>query len=400
LSTSATERCFATIGVRAGIDADVAYGAVTPPLVLSSNFSFRAFGQKRTYDYSRTGNPTRDTLGQAIADLEGGHNAVITSSGLSAVNLVLAALKPGDLVVAPHDCYGGTYRLLRERANLGHFRVDFADLTDIHTCRKALAGSPKIVLIETPSNPLLRITDIAAVAALAHAAGALVAADNTFLSPVFQNPLSLGADIVVHSLTKYLNGHSDVVGGAVVTKTSELYETYSWWANAVGVTGAPFDSWLVLRGLRTLELRVREQSRSAAEIAAALARHPAVKAVYYPGLPDHPGHALAQRQQSGFGAMLSFELADVAAVEPVVNRLARHGGMFCLAESLGGFESLIAHPATMTHASMTAEERQAAGISDALLRLSVGLEGLADLQAELRDALDAVPALEEITAGA
>jgi cystathionine gamma-synthase len=392
LETFPKKRCPKTISVRAGVDVDESYGAVTPSPVLTSNFSFEAFGQKRPYDYTRTGNPTRDTLGQAIADLEGGHNAVITSSGLSAINLVLAALTPDDLVIAPHDCYGGTYRLLRERARLGHFRVDFVDLTDDTSLRRALSETPKVVVIETPSNPLLRITDIAAVAELAHAVGALVVADNTFLSPVLQQPLALGADIVVHSLTKYLNGHSDVVGGAVVSQTAELHENFAWWANVTGVTGAPFDSWLVLRGMRTLDLRVKEQSNSAAEIAQFLDRHPSVAKVYYPGLRTHPGHELACRQQAGFGAMLSFELKDTDLVEPFVNLLARRGGLFSLAESLGGFESLIAHPATMTHASITESERQTAGISDRLLRLSIGLESTSDLVTELEDSFNTTAA--------
>lgn len=385
--TTSNHRCFRTQAVRAGVDSDATFGAITPSPVLSSNFSFRAFGQKRTYDYTRSGNPTRDTLAQAIAALEGGHDAVVTASGMAAVNLLLAPLSPDDLVLAPHDCYGGTFRLLRERAALGHFRVAFVDLTDAAALTPALAARPRLVLIETPSNPLLRITDIAEVAKRAHAAGALVAADNTFLSPALQTPLALGADVVVHSLTKYLNGHSDVVGGAVVSATAALHESYAFWANATGVTGAPFDSWLVLRGLRTLDIRVREQSQTAARIAALLAAHPAVAKVYYPGLPDHPGHAVAARQQRGFGAMLSFELADGEAVVPFVQRLTREGGLFSLAESLGGFESLIAHPATMTHAAMRDDERRRAGISDTLLRLSIGLEADEDLERELREAL-------------
>lgn len=378
--------CPRTIAAKAGIDQDTAYGAITPPLVTSSNFSFESFGNRRLYDYTRSGNPTRETLGQVIADLEGGHNAVITSSGLSALNLIFSDVRPNDLVLAPHDCYGGSYRLLRERADLGHFCLKFVDLTDPATWDAAFAGKPRIVLIETPSNPLLRITDVKAVAERAHGVGALVVADNTFLSPVQQKPLDLGADAVVHSLTKYINGHSDVVGGAVVVKSPELFDRLAWWANVVGVTGAPFDSWLVLRGIRTLDLRVREQTRTAGEIARYLERHPAVAKVYYPGLPSHDGHALAARQQDGFGAMLSVELANPDKVEAFVNALAGSGKLFSLAESLGGFESLIAHPATMTHASMTAEERRLAGVSDALLRISIGLEAARDLKSALKKA--------------
>lgn len=382
--------CSRTIAAQAGIDQDPTYGAITPSLVTSSNFSFHSFGNRRVYDYTRSGNPTRDTLGQVIADLEGGHNAVITSSGLSALNLTLSDLRPGDLVLVPHDCYGGSYRLLRERADLGHFRVKFADLTDPAKWDDAFSDRPKLVLIETPSNPLLRITDIKAVAARAGAAGALVIADNTFLSPVLQRPLDFGADVVIHSLTKYINGHSDVVGGTVVVKSPELFEKFAWWANVVGVTGAPFDSWLVLRGIRTLDLRVREQARTAGEIARYLDNHPAVGKVYYPGLSTHEGHALAMKQQQGFGAMLSLELKDPALVEPLVNALTGPGKLFSLAESLGGYESLIAHPATMTHASMDPEERRRAGISDALLRVSIGLETARDLKRALKDAFAAI----------
>ncbi len=379
-----------TIAARAGVDEDPVHGAITPSAVFSSNFSFEGFGRKRVHDYTRTSNPTRDTLGRAVAELEGGHNAVITSTGMAAVNLVLADLAPGDLVIAPHDCYGGTYRLLTERARLGHFRVEFVDLTCTAREKPSFAARPRLVLIETPSNPLLRITDIRAVARTAKKAGALVVADNTFLSPVLQKPLDLGADIVVHSLTKYINGHSDVVAGAVVSKTPELHERFAFWANTLGLTGAPFDGWLMLRGLRTLELRVRAQTETAGEMARYLAARPGVARVYYPGLAAHPGHKVAARQQKGYGAMLAFELADPARVEPFVNALTRTGGLFSLAESLGGFESLIAHPVTMTHAAMDPEARKKAGISDALLRVSIGLETAQDLKAGLADAFAAI----------
>lgn len=392
ISPKHSNRCPQGVSTHAGINDDAAFGAITPSLVLSSNFSFHRFGEKRPYDYTRSGNPTRDTLAKAIADMEGGAGAVITSSGMSAVNLVLATLRPDDLVIAPHDCYGGTFRLLRERAALGHFRLAFVDLTDISAWEPALAQKPRLVLIETPSNPLLRITDIAAIAAAAKAAGALVAADNTFLSPLLQQPIKLGVDIVIHSMTKYLNGHSDVVGGAVVAATQELLEQLAFWANTTGVTGAPFDSWLTLRGLRTITLRVREQQKTAAEIVRFLNEHPAVSKVYYPGLESHPGHALAARQQAGFGAMLSFELKDASTTEGFVNTLSAPGALFCLAESLGGFESLICHPATMTHAAMAPEDRQTAGISDGLLRMSVGLEPAGELLGELQTAFTAVAA--------
>ena len=294
---------------RAGVDRDPVHGSVTPPLYLSTNFSFEGFNRKRPYDYTRSGNPTRDDLGHAIAELEGGHGAVITSSGMAALDLVFQLLSPGDVIIAPHDCYGGSYRLLRARAAQGHFDVLFADLTKTENLPALFACKPKLVLIETPSNPLLRITDITAVAGFAKRNGALVAVDNTFLSPVLQQPLELGADIVIHSTTKYINGHGDVVGGAVVSKTAELHEKCVWWANCTGTTGAPLDSFLTLRGLRTLDLRVRQQNNSAEEVAAWLENNTAVSKVYYPGLATHSGHHIARTQQKGFGAMISFELA-------------------------------------------------------------------------------------------
>jgi cystathionine gamma-synthase len=376
----------ATSAVRAGIDRDTAYGAVTPPIVLSSNFSFDGFGNKREYDYTRSGNPTRDLLGEALAELEGGAGGVVTATGMGAITLVLnALLSPGDRLVVPHDAYGGSWRLFNALANKGHFELITADLTDPRSLAAALAQAPKLVLIETPSNPLLRVTDLRFVIEAAHRAGALTVVDNTFLSPALQRPIAFGADVVLHSTTKYINGHSDVVGGAVVASTRELHEQFAWWANALGITGSPFDSFLTLRGLRTLDARLRVHQENAQAIAQQLEAHPAVARVHYPGLASHPGHALASRQQSGFGAMLSLELeGGVEAVRAFVDGL-RH---FTLAESLGGVESLVAHPASMTHAAMTAEARAAAGIPDGLLRLSVGIEACEDLQADLAAALE------------
>ncbi|MEO7251884.1 MAG: cystathionine gamma-synthase, partial [Arenimonas sp.] len=344
-----TGLCAATLAVRAGIDCDTSYGAVVPPIVLSSNFSFAGFDEKRRYDYTRSGNPTRDQLGEVLAQLEGGCGAVVTATGMAAITLVLALLDPGDTLVVPHDCYGGSWRLFNALARKNHFRLCTADLTDPRALAAALAHAPKLVWIETPSNPLLRITDLRFVAEAAHRAGALVVADNTFLSPALQTPLALGADLVLHSTTKYINGHSDVVGGAVVAKDPALLESLSWWANALGLTGSPFDSFLTLRGLRTLDARLRVHQENAAALAEQLQAHAAVAAVHYPGLVTHPGHALAARQQRGFGAMLSLELhGGVPAVRAFLE------GLRCvtLAESLGGVESLVAHPATMTHAAM------------------------------------------------
>ncbi|HEX5353898.1 MAG TPA: cystathionine gamma-synthase [Rhodanobacteraceae bacterium] len=373
-----------TRAVRAGIETDTQHGAVVPPLHLSTNYSFAGFNDKREYDYSRSGNPTRDLLADALVDLEYGAGAVVTASGMAAVALALELVPAGGKVLAAHDCYGGTWRLLDAWAKKGRFSVRFADLTDPASLAAGLAENPSLVWVETPSNPLLRITDIRHVAQAAHAVGALCAVDNTFLSPALQQPLTLGADVVVHSTTKYINGHSDVVGGAVIARDPAAADKLKWWGNCLGMTGAPFDSWLTLRGLRTLSVRLRAHQENAAALAALLEEHPAVTRVFYPGLASHPQHALAQRQQRGFGAMLSFELAGgEAAVRAFLD------GLQCitLAESLGGVESLIAHPATMTHAAMAPEARRAAGICDSLLRLSIGIEDVADLSRHLRAAL-------------
>ncbi|MFZ7095737.1 O-succinylhomoserine (thiol)-lyase [Luteimonas dalianensis] len=382
----------ATQAVRAGIDRDESFGAVVPPIVLSSNFSFDGLGGKRTYDYTRSGNPTRDLLGEALAELEGGAGGVVTSTGMGAITLLLhALLEPGDRLVVPHDAYGGSWRLFDALARKGHFELVTADLTDPRALAEALSVAPKLVLVETPSNPLLRITDLRFVIDAAHRAGALVAVDNTFLSPALQAPIAFGADAVLHSTTKYINGHSDVVGGALVAATPELHERFGWWANALGLTGSPFDSFLTLRGLRTLDARLRVHQENAEAIVHQLQAHPAVARVYWPGLESHPGHAVAARQQKGFGAMLSLELeGGVEAVAAFVDGLR----CFTLAESLGGVESLVAHPATMTHASMSAQARAKAGISEGLLRLSVGIEAAEDLQADLAAALERAQAVQ------
>ena len=372
--------------VRAALETDTQHGAVVPPIHLTSTFAFSGYGEKREYDYSRSGNPTRDALGRALADLEGGAGAVVTASGMGAVSLVTQLFKPDQVAVVPHDCYGGTYRLFNALNQRGALTVRFIDFQDSPALDAAIADKPALVWIETPSNPLLRIVDIAAVAARAKAAGALVAADNTFLSPVWQQPLALGADLVIHSTTKYLNGHSDIVGGAVIAATAELHDQVKWWGNCIGVTGAPFDSFLTLRGLRTLHARMRAHGENAQRIAELLTRHPAVARVYYPGLAGHPGHDIAKRQQQGFGAMVSFEL--VGGVENV-KALLGNMELFSLAESLGGVESLVAHPASMTHAAMDETARERAGISATLVRLSIGIEDGDDLVRDLTAGLDA-----------
>ena len=385
-----TTRSTTTRAVRAAIGTDAHHGAVVPPIHLSSTFAFEGYNRKRKYDYTRSGNPTRDHLAAALAELEEGCGGVVTSSGMSAVALALHLAPPGARVLAAHDCYGGTYRLLRALHQRGQISLEFADLTAADAARTIEQSAPALVWVETPSNPLLRITDIRRACDAAHRAGAVAVVDNTFLSPALQRPLTLGADVVVHSTTKYLNGHSDVVGGAVIARDPAHLETLAWWANCLGLTGAPFDSYLTLRGVRTLFARMRIHEENTHAVAGALSEHPNVLGVNYPGLERHPGHSVARGQQAGFGGMLSFELRGGAgAVEQFTSALS----CFTLAESLGGVESLIAHPATMTHASMDAEARRVAGISDGLLRLSVGIEAHEDLVADLRAALDGVQAL-------
>jgi cystathionine gamma-synthase len=377
-----------TIAARFAVDTDATHGAVIPPLYLSSNFSFEGFGGKREYDYTRSGNPTRDQLAGALAELEGGAGGVITASGMSAVHLATQLVKPGQTIVAPHDCYGGCHRLFTAAAKRGLFEVEWLPLWETAlSAAKIREIRPRIVWIETPSNPLLRITDIEAIAAAAHETGALVVVDNTFLSPAGQRPFELGADIVLHSTTKYINGHSDVVGGAVLAKDAALVEELVWWANCLGLTGSPFDSFQTLRGLRTLNVRYRQHEENAAAVADFLEDCPDVRRVYYPGLESHPGHDLAARQQQSFGAMISFEIDAGEEELPVFLAELQ---LFTLAESLGGVESLVAHPASMTHAAMCEEDQLNAGICQRLLRLSVGIEHVDDLLADLQRGFEAV----------
>ena len=391
----------ATIAVRSGLNDDEQYGCVVPPIHLSSTYNFTGFNEPRAHDYSRRGNPTRDVVQRALAELEGGAGAVLTNTGMSAILLVTTVfLKPGDLLVAPHDCYGGSYRLFDSLAKRGCYRVQFVDQSDEQALRAALAEKPKLVLVESPSNPLLRVVDIAKICGLAHEAGALSVVDNTFLSPALQNPLALGADLVLHSCTKYLNGHSDVVAGVVIAKDPATVTELAWWANDgaqfglivqecaqawannIGVTGSAFDSYLLLRGLRTLSPRMEVAQRNALAIVEYLKTQPLVKKLYHPSLPENQGHEIAARQQKGFGAMLSFELDGD---EQTLRRFLSGLSLFTLAESLGGVESLISHAATMTHAGMAPEARAAAGISETLLRISTGIEDGEDLIADLEN---------------
>src|SRR6188768_1168479 len=376
-----------TRAVRAGLENCDVTGAVVPPLHLSSTYAFRGFGDKRKYDYSRSGNPTRDLLSEALADLEGGVGAVITGSGMGAITLVGHLFPIGARVIVPHDCYGGTFRLFTAWQKRGELAVEFVDFGNAAAVSAALSKPAALVWIETPSNPLLRITDVADIAKRGHAVGALVVADNTFLSPGWQQPIALGADIVVHSTTKYINGHSDVVGGAVIARDAALGDELAWWGNCLGLTGSAFDSFLTLRGLRTLHVRLREHGRNAQAVAEYLAKQKNVKRVYYPGLANHPGHDVAKRQQTGFGAIVTLE---VAGGLDGARRFSEALELFSLAESLGGVESLVAHPATMTHAAMAPEARAAAGLVDGLLRLSIGIESTEDLLRDLQNGINAL----------
>ncbi|QSA19062.1 O-succinylhomoserine (thiol)-lyase [Vibrio furnissii] len=381
-----TNRKPATVAVRTGIESDTQYHAVVPPIYLSTNYGFPAFGEVPKYDYTRSGNPNRGLLEQALSELECGADAVVTNCGTSALNLWISAfLSPQDLIIAPHDCYGGTYRLFNTRAKKGDFKVLFVDQSDEQALAAAMAQHPKLVLLETPSNPLVRVVDIEKICQQAHAVGALVAVDNTFLTPVYQKPLTLGADFVVHSTTKYLNGHSDVIGGVIISKAAQHAEELKWWGNCIGATGTPFDSYMTLRGLRTLGARMRVHEESAQLILNYLQSQSLVKVIYHPSLPEHPGHEIAKKQQVGFGSMLSFEFAgSFEQLKYFVGKL----DLFSLAESLGGVESLVCHPASMTHRAMGEEALAEAGVSQQLLRLSVGLEDASDLIADLDQAFN------------
>ena len=390
-SRTSNSRTSETIAVRAGIETDKQHGAITPPLYLSSNYSFAGFDDKREFDYSRSGNPTRQLLGDALAELERGHGGIVTSSGMSAIFAVLQLLKGGERVLAPHDCYGGTFRLFKSYAEKGLITLDFVDQINEKALKSALEKRPKLIWLETPSNPLLSVVDIEKISALAKDYGALVAVDNTFLSPIFQKPLLLGADIVVHSTTKYINGHSDVVGGAVIAKDQQVFEDLKWWANCTGITGAAFDSFLTLRGLRTLDVRIQRHAKNAKVLLDYLVAHPQIEHVYYPGLVGHPGHEIAKKQQSGFGSMISFKLkGDVETVKAFLSGLK----LFSLAESLGGVESLVCHPSTMTHAAVSLEEQAIAGITQNLLRVSVGIENIDDLIEDVQSGFDAIETVQ------
>lgn len=375
---------FETRAIHDGQAPDPVTGAVTVPVYQTSTFQQDAIGKPRGYEYSRSGNPTRAALETALASLEGGRHGLAFASGVAATTAVLSLLRPGDHVVAGDDLYGGTYRLFERVFKPWGVTFDYPPATDADAIASAIRPETRLVWLETPTNPLLRIVDIARVAAAARARGARVAVDNTFASPYLQRPLELGADIVVHSATKYLGGHSDLIGGAVVVNDGELFERIRYYQNAAGAVPGPWDCWLLLRGLKTLALRMQAHCRNARAIAERLARHPRVERVHYPGLPDHPQHALAARQMSDFGGMVSLELAGgFPAVERFVGRLK----LFILAESLGGVESLVCYPPKMTHAAIPPSERRRRGIGDNLVRLSVGIEHTDDLIEDVEQAL-------------
>ncbi len=378
---------FATRCVHGGVYKDAQYNSVVTPIYPSSTFYFEGPRQTTGYDYTRTRNPTRDALEENLASLEGGAGATAVATGMAAITTVLHLLPAGAHVIAGNDIYGGTYRLFANVLPARGLRFSLVDMGDLAAIEAAIEKDTALIWIETPSNPLLRLTDIAAVCALARPRGILTCADNTFLSPYLQRPLELGADLALHSTTKYLNGHSDVVGGAIVSATVELAARVAATANALGTTCSPYDAWLVLRGVKTLPLRMRAHEKNAAALAQFLDAQPQVSRVYYPGLETHADHALARRQQHGFGAMLSF---DLDGGEQAVFRLVERLKLYAFAESLGGVESLIEHPASMSHAAMTPEAQAAAGIGPGLTRVSVGIEDAQDLIDDMRQALAGV----------
>ncbi|NTV02844.1 MAG: PLP-dependent transferase [Chlorobiaceae bacterium] len=375
---------FQTDTIHAGVGPDKAYGAIMTPIYQSSTFVFEDIGKHKGFDYTRSGNPTRSALEDNIAALEGCSCAVAVTTGMAAVATVLHLFRAGDEIICTDDCYGGTARLLKTIQEHFDIRVHFISLREPAGIESYINGKTRAIWIETPSNPLLNLVDIEAVTTLARQHGLLSIVDNTFLSPYNQQPFKLGADIVVHSTTKYLNGHSDVVGGAVLSNSPEIDEKLKYLVNTLGTCAQPFDCWLVLRGIKTLVPRMKEHERNAMAVARFLDSHPKVSRVFYPGLETHPQHDLARRQQRGFGGMVSFEL-DGGIGE--VNRVLTGTKLFALAESLGGVESLIEHPATMSHASMGAEHRAEVGITDGVIRLSVGIEDPDDLIADLAQAL-------------
>jgi len=375
---------FATKAIHAGQEPDPSTGAIMTPIYQTSTYVQEGIGQHKGYEYARSGNPTRTTLESCLAELENGRYGLSFASGLAAESAVLSLLNPGDHIVSCDDLYGGTYRLFERIVGRYNITTDYVTVGDTAGYEKAIRPNTKMIWLETPTNPLLRLADIQAVAQIAHQHNILLVVDNTFATPYFQQPLLLGADIVVHSTTKYINGHSDLIGGAIILNNDALYDQLKFHQNAAGAVPGPFDVWLTLRGIKTLAVRMRQHQHNAWAIARFLSEHPCVESVYYPGLASHPDHALAKQQMSGFGGMVSFQFkGTIDDVDKVVRRFK----IFSFAESLGGVESLVCHPASMTHGSIPKEIREARGVNDTLLRVSVGIEDVEDLIADLDQAL-------------
>jgi cystathionine beta-lyase/cystathionine gamma-synthase len=385
---------FATRAIHSGQDADSATGATITPIYQTSTYTQESLGVNKGFEYSRTGNPTREALETCLAALENARYGLAFGSGMAAISAVLSLLRPGDHVVAGDDLYGGTYRILEQVIRPLGVDVDYVPAREIGAYREALRPTTKLIWVETPTNPLLSLVDIAAVAEIARGNDARLVVDNTFATPYLQRPLDLGAHVVVHSTTKYINGHSDVIGGAVLTSDEQAYAAIKFYQNAAGGVPSPFDSWLVLRGVKTLAVRMRQHCENAQRVAEYLSQQAQVKAVYYPGLPEHPDHELAARQMSAFGGMVSFAFDGT---RDDVDAFVRSLRVFALAESLGGVESLCCHPSSMTHGSIPREERERRGVTDTLLRLSVGIEDAADLIADLEQALGAVARVTRVT---
>ena len=375
---------FATKAIHAGQEPDPSTGAIMTPIFQTATYAQAGLGENKGFEYSRTSNPTRSVLEACMAALEDGKYGLAFASGMAAESAILSLLSAGDHIVSCDDLYGGTYRIFERVMRRYTVETSYVPAGDLDAYEKAIRPNTKMVWLETPTNPLLRLVDIRAIAEIAHRHKLLVVVDNTFASPYFQQPLKLGADIVVHSTTKYINGHSDVVGGALVLNDEEVYEAIKFYQNAAGGVPSPFDAWLTLRGIKTLAVRMRQHEENARAVAGFLAEHPRVEKVYYPGLSSHPDHELAKRQMSGFGGMVSFQprgsYADIA-------QMVRRFKVFALAESLGGVESLVCHPASMTHGSIPKDIRESRGLTDTLLRLSVGIEDKEDLIGDLEQAL-------------
>lgn len=375
---------FATKAIHAGQEPDLSTGAIMTPIFQTSTYAQAGLGEHKGFEYARTQNPTRSALEECIAAIEDGQYGLAFASGMAAESAILSLLNAGDHIVSCDDIYGGSYRIFERVMRRYHVETTYVAAGNIAEYEQAIQPNTKMIWLETPTNPLLRLVDIRAVAEIAHRHNLLVVVDNTFASPYFQQPLKLGADIVVHSTTKYINGHSDLIGGALLMNNEETYQAIKFYQNAAGGVPSPFDCWLTLRGIKTLAIRMRQHEENAQQVANFLVEHPRVEKIYYPGLPSHPDHALAKRQMSGFGGMVSFQFKGVYAD---VDKMVRRFKIFTLAESLGGVESLVCHPASMTHGSIPREIRETRGLTDTLLRLSVGIEDVEDILADLEQTL-------------